>query len=195
MTAAFRLAAVLTLVVGTAACGLATSATPHPDGGGPLGAIGSPGREGAAVNPVTGARSWTFGVPLCVMDAGQTATLKEIGPSKSVGDVALLGVGVRSFAPSYDQGGNTPIISVEGYPPSLPDKIHDVSGFVVQDACIALPDAHYTELLVGLGYKNAQGGGWVGIEISYESGGHVLTLFIDRELLVCGTSVADRCEP
>lgn len=189
---AWRLAFALSTALTVAACSLGPSPQPqrHADGAGPLGAIGRPGSQGDAVDPRSGGPEWTWGVPLCVLDSSSPPTIQSVTPTKSVGRYRLLGIRVRSWTPTAS---DTPIIAVAGYPPTLPDELHDPIGFAITTACGDDPLAPHTELLVGLGIDGTDGGGWEGVDVTYSVGGLTRILQADWGLLICGPVVQDRC--
>ena len=162
----------------------------HADGGGPLGAVGVPISQGDAVDPRAGGTEWTWGIPLCVLDPSLPATIRGVAPSKSVGRYRLLGTFVRSWSPTAS---DTPIIAVPGYPPALPDVLHDPVGFTVTTPCTDDPNAPHTELLVGLGIDGTDGGGWDGLDVTYSAAGLTRILQADWGLLICGPAIQDRC--
>jgi hypothetical protein len=163
----------------------------HEDGSGPLGAIGEPSSQGDAVDPRSGATTWTFGVPLCVLDPAVPATLQSVKPTKSLGRYRLLGIKVRTFALTAT---NTPIVAIEGYPPAAASPVADPAGYKVVTACGGGPTADYTELLIGLGVEGSEGGGFEGVDVTYVAGGMTRTLHADFQLLICGPVVDDRCD-
>ena len=194
MAVRVAIAAVIAVLVGAAFLLVRGGADVHQDGAGSLGSVGAPGYESLAVDPASGARSWTYGLRLCVMDPASPATIESVGPHASVGTgYSLLGVRIRSFGLTEDHPN---IIGVEGYPPptkDVPDPLTDAVGFTVTSLCADGPGKPYTELLVGLGYATSDGGGWRGIDIGYTSGGRHHVVQLDHDLLVCGSSVAAQC--
>jgi hypothetical protein len=162
----------------------------HLDGSGALGSVGQPVEEGSAVDPRDGSTSWTFGIPLCARDPNEPATIERILPATSVGDVAVLGSGIRSFTPNQS---NTPIVSTNGYPPPVPDAISPAIGYRVTTRCSNRYDLPYTELLIGLAQEGDQGGGWRGVDVAYTAAGGDRVLHLDRVLLICGPITDDDC--
>jgi len=162
----------------------------HEDGSGPLGVLGAPLFDGAAVDPREGGGRWTFGVPLCVLDPAVSATLQSVEATQSVGSYELLGIKVRTFIRFPD---NTGIITVDGFPPRVPNPLGDVAGHVVPNGCRAGDNAPYTELLIGLGLMGPEGGGFEGVDVTYSANGATWTLHADIELLICGPAVGERC--
>lgn len=185
------------ILVGIGVVAFAASRGPerHGDGAGPLGSYGSPGYEGMRVDPSNGTTTWTYGVALCLAEGDLPAILRGVEPLRTVGaGFEDLGSAVRTFTMSQD---HTPIISVEGWPPPrdfVPDSTVPVIGAVVTNSCRADPsDDMYTELLIGLGKRGSDGGGWEGIAVTYEVGGREFMLELDHDLQICGTSTS--CDP
>jgi hypothetical protein len=145
-----------------------------------------------AIDAAAPGSSWTYGVRLCRTGPG-TPVIEAIKPTATVGTFRFLGTSVREFSPT---SADTPLISIDGYPPSpsqIPDVLHVVKGYSVTTDCANGPSDPYTELLVGLGREGATGGGWKGIEVSYNLGGSLFVLALDHDLLVCGTATAVEC--
>jgi len=162
--------------------------TAHGDGGGPLASTGDPTHvEMMGVIP-NGSR-WTWGYRLCLLE-GSAAVIDTVQPAATLGKFDFLGARVRRFAPT---GGHMPIISVDGYPPDLPDETTDAAGFTVYDRCDGWPTAGYTELLIGLGLDGTAGGGWSGIEVAYHVGSHRYVLELKDSLAICGPAAASIC--
>jgi hypothetical protein len=74
-----------------------------------------------------------------------------------------------------------------------PTIVSAIAGYSVRTACVDDPAAPYTELLVGLGRIGDDGGGWMGIDVTYERAGQTRVLAIDHNLLICGAAVASFC--
>ncbi len=90
----------------------------------------------------------------------QPAVLDSVGPAATVGSgFRFLGAHIRQF--TYTRT-HTPIGSVDGYPPSLPDTLQPVAGFPVSIPCQrATFRSTYTEPLIGFGRGTGiDGGGW-----------------------------------
>lgn len=183
--------AVLVVVAALAAVMLVMrSWSVHPDGSGLLASANRQMHEAMSVDPKgSGVGSWTFGMRLCLSGAGGPAVLRQVGPGETVGTgFRELGTGIRVFTPTPS---HEPIISVSAYPPpaaQMPDALAKVDGYAVTTPCSNTPRQEYTELLVGLGMAGDDGGGWKGVKISYEAGGHTFTVLIDHDLLICGRS-------
>ena len=161
----------------------------HADLEGPLGSEG--GYEAMKIDAVASrATSWTYGLRLCIYSGDEPAILESVSPTKSVGSgYRLLGVRLRAFTPTQD---HSPIIGVDGWPPpvsEVPDPLEGVSGFAVSTRCEDGPYDPYTELLVGFGLVSTDGGGWQGIDVAYRIGGRHRVVFLNHDLMICGTSV------
>jgi len=103
----------------------------------------------------------------------------------------FLGAAVRQFTLTPE---HTFIISTDPWPPPtsvVPDPVKAVSGLAVSGPPCSLYQngSPYTELLIGLGVTSPDGGGWEGIEITYNVGGRRHVLLLDHDLMICGTSV------
>jgi len=163
----------------------------HLDGQGPLASTGDPHHQEASAFDAVKGGPWTLGYQLCLFQGDQPAVIESVAPTKTVGDgFRFLGAQVRQFAPTRS---HTPILSLDGYPPALPDTLHPAKGFSVTTPCSknGLPPT-YTELLIGFDRAStAGGGGWRGIDVTYATGGrrHVVTLGYD--ILICGSAVTD----
>jgi hypothetical protein len=162
----------------------------HRDGLGPLGSVGDPAADEAiGFDPLIGGPTWSVGVQLCLAQGDQSAVLDgSVTSTKSVGGgIKYLGAFIRQFTPGQ---GATPIGSVEGFPPSTGAALHPVAGFVVDGRCqYTNPDRSlpYTELVIGFG-RNADpsGGGWLGLDVGYTSGGHHYVVLLGYDFLICG---------
>jgi hypothetical protein len=64
-----------------------------------------------------------------------------------------------------------------------------VEGYAVDTPCSNGPREAYTELLVGFALESDDGGGWKGINVTYEVDGRTRTVTLDHDLLICGRSV------
>jgi hypothetical protein len=194
-----RVLAILGLVILPAvSCELTAGVVRHEDGAGPL------GNEGGARSHITSARdpqggrytSWTDGVRLCLASGTQPAVLSDVAPHATVGSgFVFLGTRVREF--TYEPLVHSFISSVVGFPPPttyVPDALHEVAGFAVTSPCSQPPSGASTELLTGLARSGDDGGGWQGIDVAYTVGTQSYVLFINEDLLICGTSVP-LCSP
>lgn len=167
----------------------------HADGDGPLASLDRPGYEKMAVDPAgspTG--TWTYGLRLCLSSGGDPAVIESVAPSTTAGTgFRFLGTKVREFL-ATDQ--HTSIISVPQFPPPpdvVPDALADVGGYAVATLCTDALQTPYTELLIGLGLQNHDGGGWRGIEVTYSVAGRRHVLVLNHDLLICGSAVAGDC--
>lgn len=148
----------------------------------------------AAVDPSAAARrgvtSWSFGMPLCLARGDQAAIIESIAPGQSVGTgYRFLGARVRTFT---TVPGNQGIAGVDGFPPSasvVPDALHEIAGYAVSTPCeTAVPGTTITELIVGLAATGPDGGGWKGVDVSYNLDGRHHVLATTYGFLVCGPS-------
>jgi hypothetical protein len=165
----------------------------HADGDGILASNGtsgfhnSYGRDRHSTGPVTGA------IRLCLQRGTEPAIIESIGPDEVVGSSwRLLGASVRVFTPSE---GHSPIISMDGYPPALPDTLQPAVGFGVTTPCGDVASGvAYTELLIGLEPTDPAGGGWDGIDVTYRVGGTESVLVVGQAFVQCGTApLPDYC--
>ncbi len=158
----------------------------HADGGGILASSGSPdahgsyGRDARSTGPVTGA------IRLCLERGTDPAVIESIGPDGVVGaGWQYLGASVRVFVPS---SGHTPIISMDRYPPALPDALQPAIGFGVTTPCGTIGSGPYTELLLGFSPTGTAGGGWSGVDVTYRVGGVEYVLVVRQAFVQCGTA-------
>jgi hypothetical protein len=130
-------------------------------------------------------------VRLCLASGTQPAVLSDVAPHATVGfGFVFLGARVREF--TYQPLVHSFISSVVGFPPPstyVPDPLHEVAGSAVTSPCSQPPSGASTELLIGLAKVGDGGGGWQGIDVAYSVGAQSYVLFIDQDLLICGTSV------
>lgn len=182
--------AALGMMVLAVSCGGVVS---HRDGEGPLVSFGDPdGFSRMAIDPMTGVDAWSFGMPLCIEDAGTVATLHEVAPTDTVGSgFQFAGAFIHEYAASR---GETGIISMDGFPPVLPGNLMSVNEHVFQTDCTPGQDLA-AELIVGLRMTGADGGGWTGIDLSYSIGNRDYVLQIRNEMFICGDSVLQFCGP
>jgi hypothetical protein len=157
----------------------------HADGAGILASSGSPdfhnsfGRAARLTGPVTG------GIRLCLQSGTAPAVIEKVEPDQVVGaGWHYLGASVRVFTPSE---GHSTIISIDGYPPPLPDVLQSAVGFGVTTTCGPVGTGPYTELLIGLEPVGTAGGGWDGIDVTYRVGGAEYVLVVRQALVQCGT--------
>ncbi len=164
----------------------------HRDGEGPLASTGDPlHHEASAFDAVKGGPAWTLGYQLCLFEGDQPAIIESVTPTRTVGDgFGFLGARVRQFSPT---AAHTPILSLDGYPPALPDTLQPAKGFSVTTPCSKTgPPSTYTELLIGFGRVPAPGGGgWRGIDVRYTAGGRSRVVTLGYDILICGSAVTD----
>ena len=92
-------------------------------------------------DPKIGKPPWTVGVGLCVKPGISRRSLTaRSGPASIAGNyppsaLRFLGAYVREF----NRRDHSPIGSVEGFPPAVPDKLYPVNGFQVKGACSRPP--------------------------------------------------------
>jgi hypothetical protein len=166
-----------------------TETEQHSDGQGPLASTGDPRhQETTAFDAVKGG-PWTLGYQLCLHQGSDPAVIQSVGPVTTVGSgFRFLGASIRQFKPSPS---HTPILSLSGYPPQLPDSLHPAVGFSVSNRCVAggLPTT-YTELLIGFDHgSGSTGGGWHGIKVGYSAGGRHFVVTLGYDIMVCGSAV------
>ena len=167
--------------------------TYHRDGEGPMASIGDPEtRTTVTVIRVPGVESWSFGsMFLCLQAADQSALVERVQPHDKVGSgFQLAGVLIHDFTFTKDE---TPIISVEGYPPVFPSGTTEPAGYVVDVPCTRELGSRRIELIVGLTATGPEGGGWLGADVSYSIAGRKYVLEIANDMLICGTATAEAC--
>lgn len=159
-----------------------------------MASLGDPGATTTmAVDRTPGVTSWSFGsMFLCMQDASQTAVVQEIKPHAEVGDgFAVDGIGIHDFLFTSE---DTPIISVEGYPPDLRAPLLDPIDFEVEVPCPAAQvGTRVVELIIGLRATSDEGGGWLGVDVGYTVGQGNYVLAIKNNLLICGVAVSEYC--
>ncbi|HVD47862.1 MAG TPA: hypothetical protein VNG70_11330 [Candidatus Limnocylindria bacterium] len=162
----------------------------HLDGQGILGSSGDPGSIVAVgFDPIIGGPTWSVGLELCLTQSGDPAVLDgSVAPTKTFGSgFQYLGAFVRQFKRSE---GSTPMISVDGFPPQVPDPLHPVHEYSVNDRCQHPKtdrSAPYTELVLGFGRgTETGGGGWMGVDVGYTSGGHHHVVSLGYYFMICG---------
>ena len=169
----------------------------HADGNGPLSALPVGTRIGMAVARPPGGRV-SFGVGLCLLRPGATATIESVGPTSAVGAGATaIGFLARTFRLG---AGHDAVGSVDGFPPPTAnpeDAFHQAIGFDVSLPCRYGGDATspipYTELVIGVQADGASGGGWHGIDIGYRFGGRHRTVTVAYDLCFTGSDVTGDC--
>lgn len=121
----------------------------HLDGQGILGSGAAPGNSWNTVWPsqVTQARS--VGIRLRLTQGDNPAVLESISAGGSVGRIRYLGSYMREFLPT---AADPPIGSAAGFPPSVPDRLVSVRGFVVSNTCPVpgSPSGLYDELVTSV---------------------------------------------
>jgi hypothetical protein len=163
----------------------------HLDGQGALASFGDSGNSVTEAFVRSGGPVWTVGIPLCLWQGTDPAILDgTVKGTVVTGDGwKFLGARVREFAPSNGLA----IGSVGGFPPAVPDALHQAKGFAVTQPChIHNPDpsAISAELDFGVREPGTNGGGWMGLDIGYTSRGHHHVLSTPWNILVCGPAVA-----
>lgn len=164
----------------------------HADGAGILASSGSPdfhnswSRDARSTGPVTGA------IRLCLERGTAPAVVESIGPDRVVGaGWRYLGASIRVFTPGAD---HTPIISMDRYPPPLPDELVPASGFNVTTPCGQVGAGPYSELLIGFSPADLAGGGWDGVDVTYRVAGVEYVLVVRQAFVQCGTApLPDYC--
>jgi hypothetical protein len=156
----------------------------HGPGEGPLTAPGDAWAMG--LDPAYLDR-WTLGIFVCASDATSGPVLDSIRPVRTVGSFGFLGASLRRFTPS---DAHPPIISLNGYPPNVPDTLIPAEGYRVGDGCSPEDEfAGYNELVLGIEKQGESGGGWLGEEVSYHVGENHYVLGLDYVVMVCGPLV------
>lgn len=164
----------------------------HLDGQGPLGSTDDPASVQAMGFDADKPAGWrvTAGIQLCLAQGDQPAVLDgSVTPTKTAGTngITLLGAYVRQFVPSE---GGRPIGGVDVFPPTVPEVLHPVKGFVVSVRCMHPnpdPNLQYVELDLGFARGSAAlGGGWVGVDVGYTSGGHHHVVSLGYYFFACG---------
>lgn len=184
-------ATVLSLTIVVALAFAAGGGTAHHlDGDGTLASMNGPGNESMSIDTtVTGDTRYSFGLRLCIASGADPAVIRGVAPKATVGSgFAHLGSRIRTFQPT---DAHTPIISTSGFPPPetmVPDQLDDAIGRSVATSCDSPYLDEYTELLIGMAFTSSDGGGWQGMLIDYEVGGHPSILEVDRGLFFCGVS-------
>jgi hypothetical protein len=162
----------------------------HRDGQGPLGSSGDPASiVGLGFDPIIGGPTWSVGLQLCLAQGNQPAVLDgSVTPTETFGSgFRYIGAFIHEFTPS--QGGS-PIISVDGFPPHLPEALQPLAGYAVKYRCQhphldrTVP---YSELILGFGRgSETGGGGWLGVDVGYTSGGHHHVVSLGYYFMICG---------
>ena len=167
----------------------------HLDGAGPLASRNDAGHESFAALPRDGVVAWTYGTRLCLASGTDPAIIDTVTPAATVGTgFTVLGVRVRQFVPTST---HEILISTDAFPPpasEVPDSLSDAHGYAVSTPCTDAVGSPYTELLVGLGKLGDDGGGWKGIDIAYTIGGRQMVVFLNHDMLICGTSLPEKCQ-
>jgi hypothetical protein len=158
-----------------------SSARTHKPGGGALTTLGDPWSMG--LDPTRGDR-WSLGIYLCATDPTIVPVLDSVTPSRTVGSFDFLGAAMRRFAPTNS---DPPIISVDGFPPIVPDTLVPVAGYRIEAGCSrAVEFSNYNELVLGVGRHGDSGGGWLGEDVHYHVGDRAYVLALDYVVVVCG---------
>jgi hypothetical protein len=185
---AFALSALLVVILSS--CGVAR----HRDGEGPLAYMDDPGGyTRITVERTPGQQVWSFGMPVCMKEAGTTAVLETIEPHGLVGE-GVEEVGVAVHEVSVDQG-DVATGSAGGFPPDNAPETLRLGGYEVTAACSTPPPEVVPEILVGLGLRREEGGGWLGIDVTYRVDGREYVLELRNEMFICGDATVEYCEP
>jgi hypothetical protein len=156
----------------------------HGPGQGPLTTVGDSWSMG--LDPQPGGR-WTLGIYLCASEPSATPVLDSVEPVRPIGSFDFLGASLRQFAPTNS---HPPILSLDGYPPDVPDNLLPADGYKVEAGCSFEEEfANYNELLLGIGQRGDTGGGWQGEDVHYHVGDRKYVLALDYAVMVCGPSV------
>ena len=158
-----------------------SSAHSHGPGGGALTTLGDPWTMG--LDPTHGDR-WSLGIYLCAADPAVVPVLDSVVPSRTAGSFDFLGAVMRRFAPT---NADPPILSVDGYPPAVPDALVPLAGYRVEAGCSREAEfSTYNELVLGVGQRGDSGGGWLGEAVHYHVGERAYVLALDYVVVVCG---------
>jgi hypothetical protein len=126
-----------------------------------------------------------------MLATGESAVIDHIEPHDTVGSgFRLAGILIHDFTFTPDE---TPIISVDGFPPTSLSGLADPDGYVVDVRCPVEPGARVIELIVGLAATGTDGGGWLGADVFYSVADRHYVLEIDNHMLICGTATAAEC--
>jgi len=143
-----------------------------------------------AIDPQRGVDTWSFGMPLCMMEPGARATLHDVAPSETVGSgFEFVGAVIHEYTLT---DGETGIISLDGYPPAA-DALFPIEAYGLDIDCAPGQDRN-VELVVGLTMTSHEVGGWLGADVSYSVGDRDYVLKIHNEMLICGNSDMEFCE-
>jgi hypothetical protein len=172
----------------------------HLDGEGPLGSFGSNGTEVTlSFSATVGGPIWSVGLELCLARGNRPAVLDgSVGPTQTAGrGFKYLGALVREFTPVPGASG---MGSRDGFPPpNVPETLQPVPGFAVTHRCqhpIVDDNIPITELVLGFGRaSDASGGGWLGVDVSYNSNGRHHVVSLRFNFVICGPAAPkDICE-
>jgi hypothetical protein len=166
------------------------------DGDGVLASANDPSaHEAMSVDPTAWGGPWTFGLRLCLAHGSEPAVIMAVNPAATTGDgFHVLGAVVRDWDAT---AADPPVISVDEFPLTTHAELHPAVGFGVTEPCsdpASIP-GRFTELDIGFGRVGADGGGWKGVNIDYTVSGRAFTVHLDHDLLICGPSVQDACNP
>jgi hypothetical protein len=193
-------AAAVAVLVGVGFLKLDLAPDHHVDGQGPLGSFGDANStDSMAFSAVTGGPIWSVGLGLCLVRGDQPAVLDgSVGPTKIVGTgFQYLG----AFARQFPHTSGMALGSVEGFPPQVSGgTLQPIKGFAVSSHCqhpILDPTIPYTELDLGFGRTpDSSGGGWLGVDVGYNSGGRHHVVSLNYNFLICGPAVPQKfCAP
>ena len=170
-----------------------TGPTIHRDGAGPLGSVLDPTTRSVVAFDRNTAGPWTLGFALCLAQGTSPATITSVDGTERVGaGYRVPGILIRSFVPTTN---DPPIISVDGFPPTLPESAVPAVGAVISTQCsrgvIGQP---YTELLLGFSGMGSDGGGWRGISVHYTVSGHDYVAQLGYDVLMCGPAIEPEAE-
>jgi hypothetical protein len=175
----------------------------HLDGEGPLGSFGD--KDSAVTmgfDPILGGPIWSVGLELCLVRGDRPAVLDgSVGPTKIVGaGFRYLGALIREYTPAPGAEG---MGSREGFPPQVPpvpEALKPVPGFVVSHRCQHPqldPSVPITELVLGFARtSDHNGGGWLGVDVGYDSGIRHHVVSLNYNFLICGPAAPQQfCGP
>ena len=169
------------------------------DGQGPLASTGDYGHASSEGFPAYGSSLYggpvTLGFRLCIRQGSHPAVIRSVTPTQTVGGGYRI---VGMYARTIDLGtGDEAIIGVNGFPPRLPlgsahpDPLYPVNGYTVTAPCSETNGA-YDELLIGFDATPGQGGGWLGINVTYTDGGSSHVVSLPYRFFICGPLAVQR---
>lgn len=183
---------VLVVVVLALASACSNGVRVHQDGDGPLHWIG----ESSTVITQVGtqrpdADGWTFGHAICVENPFEPVTIVSVDPVEKLGGEFEVLTLIRDAPPSSQ------LAAGSGFPAEgLPGVTREAVGAVISTGCVdgAPPLGQVVpELWVALRPVGDQGGGWVGVAVTYRQGDKEYQLQFKSVFIICDAGVVDNC--